>query len=201
MYNNNEYLEQAEKVSDYAKHRAEMKRIKKCADMAFWINVPIIAAELSGVLLSLISFDIANFGIASLFTAFLIAFLTFMATYKKSKIASFTILALYIMISAQFVLLAVLTVPAIVIYTVFIKSLFDEDKLKKLEGYPLFDEKINTYNLLYGTESVDFTSMTYDNPEKDNIDTISFDNSYIDKSNSSVNCEMEELSLPDIRGD
>lgn len=178
-----------------------MKRIKKCADMAFWANIPIFLAEIAGLLTSLISFDAANFGFDSLFCAVLIAFLTFMATYKKSKIASFAMLALYIMISAQFVLLAVLTVPAIVIYTVFIKSLFDEDKLKKLEGYPLFDEKINTYNLLYGTESVDFTSITYDNPEKDNIDTISSDNSYIDKSNSSVNCEMEELSLPDIRGD
>ena len=78
MYNNNEYLEQAEKVSDYAKHRAEMKRIKKCADMAFWANIPIFLAEIAGLLTSLISFDAANFGFDSLFCAVLIAFLTFM---------------------------------------------------------------------------------------------------------------------------
>lgn len=185
MYNNAEYTALENKHKDYAKYRKQMRRIKKSADIAFIINIPIVLVNLIVFITGLISFDINNFMFPSFLSILAVSVLTVLSTYKKSKIASFLMIILYqlLMTTPVYMLMTIMYIPASLIYIVFIKSLFDEDKLKKIEGYPLFEEKISIYSDLYSVDNT--VKHTEQSENKDEIE-IPVSASY----------EMEEISLP-----
>ncbi len=202
MYNNDEYLAEQQIKADYTKNREKMRNIKKISGAAFFINLPVLTVFLVLFIIGLISFDINNFMLSSFVGIIIICTLTFFATYKKNKIASALVIFSYIIYAPDSTIVAIMAVPAIFVYILHLKSLFDEDKLKSLDGYPHFDEKINTYSELHNIENPD-EKITYlkNTPYKmEDISDISTHNSDLNRNDNKTSCEMEEISLDDLTG-
>ncbi len=187
MYNNQEFLEHQEKTKNFSEYQTQMKKIKKITNLAFWISTFHIISEIPIFISSLISFDATGTLIPSFISIVLISTLTILATYKKNKISAFILLGVYLIgiLSSIFqasdgasqsiaFYLSLIYIPSILIYILFIKSLYDEDKLKQIEGYPLFDEKINVYSKIYNVENMPCeTKINY--TEKSEMEELSLD--------------------------
>lgn len=179
MYNNQEFLEHEEKTKHYAEYRKKMREFQKISSIAFISNLPVMIFNIIDLIISFATFDFMNTMLPAFISLVTFAVLTILSTYLKNKKAAFALVAAHILsydINTNGVSnTAKLLIPVVILINVFfIKSLYDEDKLRQIEGYPLFDEKINVYSKIYNVENMPCeTKINY--TEKSEMEELSLD--------------------------
>ncbi len=197
MYSNEEFLEHQEKTKHYAEYRKKMRGFQKIASIAFISNLPVMIFNIIDLIIAFAILDFMNTMLPAFISLVVFAVLTILSTYSKNKKAAFALVAAHLLSFGIFTngisnTAKLISPISIIINALFIKSLYDEDKLKQIEGYPLFDERINIYSKVHNVENIPCeTKINY--TEKSEMEELSLDNAKNLPEHKTNSYEMESI--------